>query len=431
MPEITNPFNLDLNVPHLDQYFGVWAIQDGYFRNAVERVQGIDLRMHVEARRAVPADSEGLYAYQVIGSTAVIEVNGTLMKYVSSLSGGTSTVALRRQLRNAVSDDVVSAIALRIDSPGGTVSGTRDFADEVAAAAQKKPVHAYIEDMGASAAYWIASQASKVYANPTGIIGSIGTFAVIEDFSAQAAQKGIKVHVVRAGDMKGAGVDGTEVTPAQLAEWQRVVNELNEHFVRAVASGRGLSLAAVRSLADGRVHIGAAAESLGLIDGVQSFDSTIEQLSRTLVRRPKAMSQTETGAAVSTEPKPATYAELKAACIGADSDFICKQMDAAATLDTARSNWMAEQNNRLQAAKTETEKAKAAAEKPGVEALGGYGRKASAEITDPIAEFSEAVDAKAKSGMTRPKAIAAVVKSNPDLHTAYVAACNAGRRKTA
>src|SRR5581483_9650939 len=109
---------------------------------------------------------------------------GMLMKGQSSM-GGTSTVMARRDIRQAVADQDVAGILLAIDSPGGTVAGTDDLAAEVRQARTSKPVWAAIDDLGASAAYWVASQTQRVTVNsPTALVGSIGTLQVIRDLSA-------------------------------------------------------------------------------------------------------------------------------------------------------------------------------------------------------------------------------------------------------
>lgn len=424
-----------LDVPHVHEYFGVWAVQEEPFRAGVERVNRLDLRAHVEAAQGEAQAGSTLYAVAP-GGVAVIDLAGPLMKFRTSLSGGTSTVFARRQVRQAAGDEEVRAIVLRIDSPGGTVSGTRDLADEVAAAAKRKPVLAYVEDLAASAAYWIASQATAVYANATALVGSIGTFAVLWDQSAQAAQMGIKVHVVRAGDFKGAGTPGTEVTHEQLVEWQRLVNELNEHFLAGVAAGRRLPLARVRSLADGRVHVGASAVDLGLIDAVQTFDKTIQQ-ARTQGSK-KAMSETtQTPAQTSTVAagqEAASYHELVAGCPGADAPWLCGQLEKRATLALAQQAWMAEQLARLTAARQETEKHKAAAEaagkRPGQEPLVGKSKPAPVAESD-AGDFDAAVQDKMRLGMARRQAVLAVCRERPDLHQAFLLATNRGSKKQA
>lgn len=428
-----DPALLGVDVPHLDQYFGVWSILEDPFRAAVARVGGLDLKLHVEQQARQKAGGEAKAArgdrdYQLTDDgVAVISLRGPLMKYASSLSGGTSTVYVRRAIRGAVADEAVRAIVLLIDSPGGTVAGTYDLAADVAWAAKQKRVVAFIEDLGASAAYWIASQASAVYANATAIVGSLGTFAVIYDQSAQAKKLGIKVHVVRAGAFKGAGTAGTEVTEAQLAEWQRVIDQINEHFIAGVSAGRKLSQAAVRELADGRVHVGAAAVANKLIDGVQSFDEVLRSLSKPVTNRRTRMSENDTTA---TKPQAAGFEDLKLCCPGADNDFICAQLGKKATVDQAQSAWMEEQNARIAAAEKKAADAKAAQKKPGVDPLGGNGSKnESAFEGDAVAEFGKRVREQMQLGMTRPRAVASVARADKELHRAYVAATNPGNRK--
>jgi signal peptide peptidase SppA len=426
---------LSLGVPHLDQYFGVWAILEEPFRAAVARAKQINLQVHVAESRAQqpqPKAAEGSKGYATSGGVAVIEMSGELMKFSSSLSAGTSTVAVRRKLRAAAADDDVAAIVLRIDSPGGTVSGTQDLADDVAAAAAKKPVYAFIEDLGASAAYWVASQASKVFAsNGTTIVGSIGTFAVIEDTSGQAAMEGVKVHVIRAGEFKGGAVSGAPVEQKTLAWWQEMVDALNDQFVRGVAKGRGMTLARVRELADGRAHVGQAALDLGLVDGIQSFDETVAQLQTksksASTRRPKAMAEEATiTAAIIHETSAANYHDLVDACVGADSTFLCAQLEKKATIEQAQKAWMAEQNARLQKARSEAEQSKAAAARPGVAPLTtGKAAAAGGESGSATDRWHAKVQANIAKGMRNDKAVRQAAVANPELHAAYIEEYNA------
>ena len=111
-----------------------------------------------------------------------------LMNQVSFFSGSPSTIEARRQIREAVADDEIGAILLHVDFPGGTIAGTKELADDVAAVAKQKLTHSFIEDQCASAALWVASQSAQVFANETAMIGSIGTLSVIHDLSAMATK---------------------------------------------------------------------------------------------------------------------------------------------------------------------------------------------------------------------------------------------------
>lgn len=129
-------------------------------------------------------------------------------------------------------------------------------------------------------------------------------------------------------------------------------------------------------------------------------------------------------------PRAATYAELKAACPGADPAFICSQMEAGATVEAAAKAWTAElvsQRDKAAAdaaaARAEAEEAKAKLARPGVQPLGGNDGK-QADGADPVAAFQAAVAEKVKCGLTKSKATAAVVREQPDLHAAFVASQN-------
>jgi signal peptide peptidase SppA len=217
--------------------------------------------------------------YAMSGSVAVISLVGPMSKNGGrSLSSGASTVDLRRQVRLAAADPDVTAMLLRIDSPGGQIAGTPDLAADVRQAALKKPFYAYAEDMCCSAAYWVASQCNAIYANASAFVGSIGVLLVITDSSEAAQQAGEKVIVVSTGDFKGVGAEGTEITEEQVAYIQGQVDDIGAQFISAVNRGRGLSLTLGQAPADGAVYFGAKARSVGLVDGITPLDSVLSKL---------------------------------------------------------------------------------------------------------------------------------------------------------
>jgi len=430
-------------VPHVEQYFGVWAMHEDIFRGMVERTNQMDLRLHVsnQAGGGEMNQASASREYQVTtGGVAVIHATGTLMKYTSSISANTSTIALRRQIRSAARDEEVQAILLRIDSPGGTVSGTYDLVDDVRDAGAKKPVYAYIEDLGASAAYAVASAASKVFANSSALVGSIGTFSVLQDLTGSAAQLGIKVHVIRAGKFKGAGVPGTEITVEHLAEAQRLVDGMNEFFLQTIEAGRKLPRQRVEAVADGRVWIAQEAKTLGLIDGVQGIDATLNELTTSKRRSTKTMSselQTKTSdptpLVAELVPQSATVGDIRRVCQGATSDFILSQLERKATVEQAMQAWISEQQKAIVVAQEEAKQAQAAVKKPGVEPLVGKGKAAAFTVEssydgDPRADFDAKVRDRMKTGQYRMAAIQAVARQHPDLHEAFLLATNPGHK---
>lgn len=267
-------------------HMGLLACEPRFARAAVAAVKsGLQL-----PRRAMSDDGGSQAArreaYLMVGEgVAQIRIDGPMAKGWGKF-GEMSSVFVRKAIRQAAADPAVGSILLVIDSPGGYVAGTDDLARDVAAANEVKPVVAFIEDLGASAAYWVASQASKVYANSTAQVGSIGVFAVIEDTSKAAEVAGVTVHVLSTGPLKGAGVDGAPVTPEHLAAWQTEIDDTMAHFAAAVRKGRNMPAKAFAEVATGGTWIAAKAKDLGLIDGVRTLDATVAGMPKP--RRSKA-----------------------------------------------------------------------------------------------------------------------------------------------
>lgn len=267
-----------------------WAMEEGRLATltrAIESALSADREGLAEirqtlsmTRREARAGAKSESGYTVENGVAHIPFQGVVTKtptcFGAFFGGDAVTSDFVDAVNAAVADESVREIVEHFDSPGGSVDGTAEAADANWAARQKKPVTAYVDGMAASAAYWIASQATRVVVNnATARVGSIGVYAVIPDTSRAYENRGVRVHVVKAGDAKGGGVTGAPVTPDVLAEVQREVSALYDEFVSAVARGRGISLEKARALADGRVHIGRAAMDLGLVDGIASLEEAM------------------------------------------------------------------------------------------------------------------------------------------------------------
>jgi len=432
----------------LDQYLGLWAIDEARFLLLFDQVARTDLLLHAQSNRGSNQQAAAWSKRQTQDGTtiAVVEINGTLTKRGSSLSRAGATVYLRKAVRDAAADDETAAILLRIDSPGGTVAGTADLGREVAAADKRKPVVAFVEDMTASAAYWVASQARSVYANDrTAMIGSIGTYAGLYDYSGYAAAKGIRPVLIRSGQFKGVGFPGTEITQEQRDYWQQLVKKTQAEFTAAIAAGRKLSTTAVEELADGRIHVAADALALGLIDGIQTIDETFGQLvglagnrkPSTSTRSKAIMAENDNQAKTADTPQPASFEELTAALPRATNDFLVDAQRKRLSIDQARSAWADHLQGQLEAKDQQLAEAKqraaAAAEKQqqkasGVEPLGGAGGSTAGDAGDPVEAWEAAVREKlARPGMTQAKAISQLVREQPDLQKAYLEAYAAER----
>lgn len=261
----------------LDEFVGAWAYEPTRFAAQFAAIAGVDLGGHEPPRpksqlEKVPARNGA--------AVAVVRLAGTMMKQASSM-GGASTVQARRDLRQAAADPDVSGILLAIDSPGGTVAGTMDLAAEVDAARKRKPVWGHVDDLCASAAMWVGARCDQLFANaPTALVGSIGTMIVVHDLSGMAEKEGVKVFAFTTGPLKAAGVPGTALTEGQQADLQGLVESLQQHFDEGVRSGRHLTAKQLEAVRTGGVFTARAAVGLRLIDGIQSFEATLQGLAR-------------------------------------------------------------------------------------------------------------------------------------------------------
>jgi signal peptide peptidase SppA len=180
--------------------------------------------------------------YTVTGDgVAVIPVRGMLWSGWASVIydpffGITSTDILQRAIEDADADTSVRAVMLHVDSPGGIVFGVPECAAAVKACA--KPVMAYNGGQMDSAAYWIGSQASAIYATPSSRTGSIGAYIAILDMSRYFDKQGMEMQVFRSGENKGMGLPGTSLTDSQRERMQARVDKIGTAFRTAVSQRR-------------------------------------------------------------------------------------------------------------------------------------------------------------------------------------------------
>lgn len=275
-------------------YGTAYAIEPGAGRHIMALLQGVDMAAHIREHQAAvrearasasaggDADAPGYEkSYEMNGSVAMLSLSGPLTKQVTSMQallGGTGMEPFAEALASAASDPDAQSIVIVADSPGGTVDGTEELYQCVKDAAAQKPVYTFVPDLCASACYYACCGASAIYAGPTAALGSIGCYRVMTDSSKEAAAVGLEVTVIGDGEMKGAGTDGTPITDAQKADAFRVVKDRNAHFIAAVAKGRKMPVAQARTLADGRVHIGAKAQALGLTDGTMRLSDLVAKI---------------------------------------------------------------------------------------------------------------------------------------------------------
>jgi len=242
-----------------------------------------DMKTVVAAKTLKGSDKR---SYEVTESgAAIIPVSGLIAKHSRMLNGssqprGTSVELLNKQLNAALSDRAVDRIILQIESPGGSINGVADFAESVYRASFEKPVTAYVDDLCASAAYWIGSQANAMYVNQTGLVGSIGVYTLMLDSSERAATEGLKFIIVRSGANKGVGAAGIEISDENIAVIAQEIDDSFQIFKSTVLRGRteaGMAAELLDELADGRCFVGKAAVDNLLVDGIRTFGEILNE----------------------------------------------------------------------------------------------------------------------------------------------------------
>lgn len=219
---------------------------------------------------------------RVDGGVAIISVIGSLVNrgaWIGASSGMTSYEGLGAQLREAAGDRKVKAILLDLDSPGGEATGMFSLAEQIRSIAAQKPVVAVVNDMAASAAYGLASQASRIVVSPTSLVGSIGVVLTHLDRSGELASKGVKATLIYAGAHKVDANPYGPLSDAVRADLQTEVAKFYDQFVSVVAQGRGDRLNEQNARAtEARTFVGQEAVDRGLADEVASFEAVLASL---------------------------------------------------------------------------------------------------------------------------------------------------------
>ena len=214
-------------------------------------------------------------------AVGVIRVEGP----ITGGSGGvfeSSTTAYAdqviQQIRRAKADPSVKAVVLRVNSPGGGVVASDEIYQELKRLG--KPIVASMGDTAASGGYYIAMAASKVYANPNTVTGSIGVIAQTTNVEELLDKIGVRITTVKSAPFKDLLSPYRPSTDEERAILQRLIDESYDQFVGIVAEGRRLDPARARTLADGRIYSGRQAQELGLLDTLGGLPDAIEEAGR-------------------------------------------------------------------------------------------------------------------------------------------------------
>jgi signal peptide peptidase SppA len=219
------------------------------------------------------------------GNVAVIPIHGVICyrgDMFSDASGLTSVMSLTKQFRQAIADDSVKAIVFDVDSPGGTVDGVPELADEIFNARGPKKIAAVANTQSASAAYWLATSADELIVTPSGDVGSVGVFTCHEDWSQFNTNLGVKPTYIFAGKYKVEANPDEPLSDEARMHIQADIDSFYGMFVNAVARNRGVKPADVRNgFGQGRTVTAKDAVAQGMADRVATLDQTLSRFGAT------------------------------------------------------------------------------------------------------------------------------------------------------
>jgi protease-4 len=182
-------------------------------------------------------------------------------------------------LHRYADNGTVKAIVMRINSPGGAIAPSQEIYEAVrhTRISSGKPIVASLDNVAASGGYYIASACDRIVSNPGSITGSIGVILEWMNTKDLVAWAKMKPEVITSGALKAAGSPYLDLTDAERAYFQGIVEQLHKQFVHAVAIGRNgkISEAQIASLADGRVFTGEQALQLKLVDEIGNLDDAV------------------------------------------------------------------------------------------------------------------------------------------------------------
>jgi len=220
--------------------------------------------------------------------TVLVHVRGFIR--LDGESGGLfgrhgATVQTLAAIRRATLDPEVMALILDIDSGGGGITASDVLLDAVRRFRYSRPdrrVVAIFGDVAASGAYYVALGADHIISHPTTVTGSLGVMIQTLNLREMSEKLGIAGITIKSGPDKDLLNPLSEMTPAQRAMLQKMIDGLHDRFVRLTSEHRGLPEEQVRELADGRIMLARDALVAGLIDEIGYWPDAVSRTAELL-----------------------------------------------------------------------------------------------------------------------------------------------------
>lgn len=200
-------------------------------------------------------------------TVAVVRLQGVI---AASGRGTLNDRALAATLERAFRKGKPKAVALEINSPGGSPTQSSMIGARIRRLAEKHdiPVYAFVEDVAASGGYWLASCADEIYVDASSVVGSIGVISAGFGLDQLIAKHGIERRVHTAGQSKSQLDPFRAENPEDVARLKSLLEQIHETFIDHVKARRGDRLVDDPKLFTGEIWVGARAVDMGLVDGV-------------------------------------------------------------------------------------------------------------------------------------------------------------------
>lgn len=174
----------------------------------------------------------------------------------------------------------IKGLIVKINSPGGLPGTAQAIFMELNRFKQKKPVVIVVENMCASAAYYIAASGNRIICAPSSLIGSVGVLAELPNVKDLLNSWKIKFSYVQSGAYKTAGSPLTDMKAEERIYLQQLCDDNYQQFIKDVAKSRGLLVKDYKQWADGKVFSGTQALKLKLVDQIGSLNDGIEVMKK-------------------------------------------------------------------------------------------------------------------------------------------------------
>jgi protease IV len=209
------------------------------------------------------------YAPAAFKRIGLVQIRGTIIESEEYV----------RQLQSLRLDNAIAGVILRIDSPGGAVAPSQEiYAEVMKYRLTNKPLAVSMSTVAASGGYYIASPATKIFADPGTLTGSIGVIFTLPLFQELTKKIGVEFRVFTAGKLKDVGSPYRAMTGEEKLFIENLLKDTHEQFIADVAAARKMNRDSLVRYADGRVLTGRQACAARLIDTLGGYEDALDWL---------------------------------------------------------------------------------------------------------------------------------------------------------